>query len=182
MTYAAFTTFLRDVLKQDGNDVPGVNAYVMISLAGANVVRKHGVGLWGYFRRYLGEYHADDAVSIDKGAGATETEGAAAPVALVVQRQHGAAKCRFQKIDLREILIYSNIQMEASCFSSAVTIIEQLLLLSRSQYIRRRCLAQHAKRRFPICFNSQLFSQSQFVFFGVSGHFSASLNFSNCFS
>ena len=32
--------------------------------------------------------------------------------------------------------------MEASCLSSAVTIIEQFLLLSRSQYIRRRCLAQ----------------------------------------
>ena len=78
-------------------------------------------------------------------------------VALVVRGSAGAAKCPFQKIDFGEKLIHINIQMEASCFSSAVRIIEQFLLLSRSQYVRsKEMLAQYAKRRFLICFNSIL--------------------------
>ena len=48
-----------------------------------------------------------------KGAGATETVGAAPSGALEVRGQHGdstgAAKCPFQEIDSRVILIHINI-------------------------------------------------------------------------
>ena len=88
--------------------------------------------------------------------GDTGAAGAAAPVALVVRGSAGTAKCSFQKIHFQVILDHINIQMEASCFSSAVTIIEQFLLLSRSQCVRGRCLAPYDKRPFPICFNSIL--------------------------
>ena len=94
-----------------------------------------------------------------KGAGATGAEGAAAPVALVVRGQRGGSKVQFpKKLFPRNIYLYQY-SMKVSCFSSAVTIIEQLLLLLRPQYIRRRCLAQYAKRRFPICLNSKFWHQ-----------------------
>ena len=79
-----------------------------------------------------------------------------APKGTGATRAAGAAKCPFQIIDFGEILIYINIQMEASCFKAAVTIIEQFLLLSGSQNVGMRCLASYAIRRFPICFNCKL--------------------------
>ena len=71
--------------------------------------------------------------------------------------QPGGSKVPFPKKNYsRGILIHINIQREASCVLSAVTIIEQVPLLLRSQYVLKRCLAKYAKRLFPIWFNSKL--------------------------
>ena len=83
--------------------------------------------------RPLGDYVQYTSSKV-KGAGGTGQRGQL-PRCLVVRGQRGAAKCCFQKNDFPEILNHINIQMESSCFSSAVTIIEQLLLLSKSQNV-----------------------------------------------